>query len=349
MKKIIIPLIIVTVAVVAIVMYNSNRSSSKNSDSQVAGTANQTSVIKIDGSSTVFPITEGVAEEYQKENAGIKVTVGLSGTGGGFKKFCNGEIDISDASRPIKSSEAEACQKAGIEYIELPIAYDGLAILVNPENTWAKEITVAELKKLWEPEAQNKITKWNQIRTDWPNEEIHLFGPGVDSGTFDYFTGEIVGEEGKSRGDYTASEDDNVLVQGVATDKNALGYFGVAYYTQNQDKMKLVAVNDEDETNGTGAVLPNYDEVVKGTYQPLSRPIFIYVSIKALTKPEIKSFVDFYLANAGTMSKEVGYIALPDDVYSLVTERFKNNKKGSVYAADTEKGVTIKELLEKEQ
>lgn len=302
-------------------------------------------VIKVDGSSTVYPITEAVAEEFQKKNPNTKVTVGIAGTGGGFKKFCNGEIDISDASRPIKSKEAEACLAKGIEYIELPIAFDGLSVVVNPENNWVKEVTVTELKKIWEPEAQKKITRWNQIRPSFPNEEIRLFGPGVDSGTFDYFTAAIVGKEGKSRGDYTASEDDNVLVQGISTDKFALGYLGVSYYQQNKDKLKLIAVDDEDDTNGKGPVLPEYDNVVNGTYQPLARPIFIYVSIKALEKTEVKNFVEYYLRDGDILSKEVGYIAFSDEVMSLVKKRFADKKIGSVYGSGT-KG-SIKELLEK--
>src|SRR3989338_2711074 len=252
-------------------------------------------LIKVDGSSTVFPITEAVAEEFQKQYPGIKVMVGISGTGGGFKRFGRGETDISDASRPIKPKEVELCKENGIQYIELPVAYDGLAVMVNPKNNWVDYITVKELKRIWEPAAQGKVTKWSQVRPGWPDKEIHLFGPGVDSGTFDYFTEAIVGKGGSSRGDYTASEDDNVLVQGIATDVLALGFFGVAYYEHNKDRLKLVPVDDENDTNGKGPVLPEYDNVVKGTYQPLARPIFIYVSRKSADKPEIKRFVEFYM------------------------------------------------------
>jgi len=304
-------------------------------------------VISIDGSSTVYPITEAVAEEFQKTEKGLKVTVGISGTGGGFKKFCSGETDISDASRPIKKTEAELCKKNGIEYIELPLAYDGLAVLVNPKNTWVKSITVKELKKIWEPEAKGKITKWNQIRPEWPNKEIHLYGPGVDSGTFDYFTEAIVGKAQASRGDYTASEDDNVLVQGIATDQLALGFFGLAYYENNRDRLKLVAIDDEDDKNGKGPQLPTYENILKGVYQPLSRPLFIYVSKKAAEKPEVKKFVEFYLKKGAALSKETGYIALPEKAYELALKRFQKRMTGSVFSG-VQVGVKIEDLLKKE-
>ena len=308
------------------------------------------SLIKIDGSSTVYPITEAVAEEFQKiEKGKIKVTVGISGTGGGFKKFCSGETDISDASRPIKPTEVELCKKNGIEYIELPVAYDGLAVMVNPKNTWVDYMAVKELKKIWEPEAQGKITKWNQVRPNWPDKEIHLFGPGVDSGTFDYFTEAIVGKGGASRGDYTASEDDNVLVQGIATDTLALGFFGVAYYEENKDKLKLVAIDDENDTNGKGPILPAYENVLKGTYQPLARPIFIYVNKKSADKPEVKRFIEFYMKEGAKLSKEVGYISLPENAYSLGLKRFEKRVSGSVFGGHgAQVGVKIEDLLQKE-
>lgn len=304
-------------------------------------------VISIDGSSTVYPITEAVAEEFQKIEKGVKVTVGISGTGGGFKKFCTGETDISDASRPIKKTEAELCKKNGIEYIEIPVAYDGLAVMVNPKNTWVKSLTVKELKKIWKPEAKGNITKWNQIRPEWPNKEIHLYGPGVDSGTFDYFTEAIVGKAQSSRGDYTASEDDNVLVQGIATDPLALGFFGLAYYEYNRDKLKIIAIDDENDKNGVGPQLPTYENVMKGIYQPLSRPIFIYVSKKAAEKPEVKKFVEFYLKKGSTLSKEVGYIALPAKAYELALKRFQKRMTGSVFSG-VQVGVKIEDLLKKE-
>src|SRR3972149_465407 len=307
-------------------------------------------VIKIDGSPTVYPITEAVAEEFQKiEKGKTKVTVGISGTGGGFKKFCNGEIDIRDASRPIKPSEVELCKKNSIEYVELPVAYDGLAIMVNPKNNWVDYLTVKELKKMWEPEAQGKIKKWNQIRPNWPDKEIHLFGAGVDSGTFDYFTEAINGKGGASRGDFTASEDDNVLVQGISTDTLALGFFGVAYYEHNKDRLKLVPIDDENDANGKGPVLPEYDNVVKGTYQPLARPIFIYVNKKSAEKSEVQRFISFYMKKGAELSKEVGYIALPEKAYNLGLGRFEKRIAGSVFGGHgAQVGVKIEDLLQKE-
>lgn len=315
-----------------------------------ASNAYPAAMVKIDGSSTVYPITEAVAEEFQGAEKGkTRVTVGISGTGGGFKKLCNGETDIADASRPIKPSEVELCRKKGIQYIELPVAYDGIAIMVNPKNNWVNHITVKELKKLWEPAAQKKITKWNQIRTGWPNREVHLFGAGVDSGTYDYFTEAVVGREHASRGDYTSSEDDNVLVQGIATDVLALGFAGVAYYENNKESLKLVPVDDENPSNGKGSVIPAYDNVVKGFYQPLSRPLFIYVSRDASDRPEIKRFVEFYMQNAAQLAKEVGYIALPGKAYDLALMRFSGRKTGSIFGGQgSQVGVKIEELLQKE-
>lgn len=307
-------------------------------------------IIKIDGSSTVYPITEAVAEEFQKVEKGkTKVTVGISGTGGGFKRFCAGETDISDASRPIKPSEVELCKKNGIEYIELPVAYDGLAVIINPKNNWVDYMTVKELKKIWEPSAQGKIKKWNQIRQNWPDKEIHLFGAGVDSGTYDYFTEAIVGKEHSSRGDYTSSEDDNVLVQGIATDVLGLGFFGVAYYENNKDRLKLVPIDDENDANGKGPVLPEYENVVDGIYQPLARPLFIYVSRKSADKADIQRFVEFYMKNSGTLSKEVGYISLPGKAYELVLRRFEKRTTGSIFGGHgSQVGVKIEQLLQKE-
>lgn len=316
----------------------------------VSTIASAAQLIKIDGSSTVYPITEAVTEEFQKiEQGKTKVTVGISGTGGGFKRFCVGETDISDASRPIKPTEVELCRKNGIEYIELPVAYDGLAVMVNPKNTWVDYVTVKELKKMWEPQAQGKITKWSQVRPNWPDKEIHLFGAGVDSGTYDYFTEAIMGKEHSSRGDYTSSEDDNVLVQGIATDVLALGFFGVAYYENNKERLKLVAIDDENDANGKGPILPEYDNVVKGTYQPLARPIFIYVNRKSADKPEVQRFVEFYMKNGGTLSREVGYIALPDKAYELALRRFTKRTAGSVFGGKgSQVGVKIEDLLQKE-
>jgi phosphate transport system substrate-binding protein len=307
---------------------------SGGSTSSESGAASAPAVIQVDGSSTVFPVTEAVAEEFRKKTSGrIDVTVGLSGTGGGFQKFCRGETAVSNASRPILAVEIEACEKAGINYIELPIAYDGLAVVVNPKNTWATSITVAELKKLWEPAAQGKVLRWNQVRANWPNQEVHLFGAGVDSGTFDYFTEVINGKAKVSRGDYTSSEDDNILVQGVAGDQYALGYMGLAYFEENRDKLKLVPVDDENPANGAGPVTPTSETVRNGTYHPLSRPIFIYVNTAALARPEVQEFVQFYLDSSAPLIKEVGYVPLTDAEQQLVKQRFAKKTTGTMFDA----------------
>jgi phosphate transport system substrate-binding protein len=301
-------------------------------------------VVQIDGSSTVFPVTEAVAEEFQKEKKGkIKVTVGISGTGGGFKKFCRGEIDISDASRPILKQEMEACKASGIQYIELPVAYDALTVMINPKNDWVKSVSVLDLKKIWEPAAQGKIVNWNQVRSEWPNAPLKLFGPGADSGTFDYFTEAIMGKAKSSRGDFTASEDDNVLVQGISNDRNALGYFGFAYYVENQKKLKAAAID-----GGKGPVLPSPKTVEDGTYQPLSRPIFIYVSKKSLDKPEVKEFVEFYLKQAPQLVKQVKYVSLPQNAYTIGLDHVKKGKVGTVFGGEAEVGVKIDDLLKRE-
>lgn len=303
--------------------------------------------IKIDGSSTVYPLSEAVSEEYRNEESGVRVTVGESGTGGGFKKFSRGEIDINDASRPITSEEIELCKQGGVEFIELPVAYDGLAVVVNKDNAFVDYLTVAELKKLWEPAAQGKIKTWNQIRASFPNQPINLYGAGTASGTYDYFTEAIVGKAKSSRGDYNASEDDNVLVKGVSSDKNALGYFGLAYYENNSDKLKLVPINDENDSNGAGGIIPSQETVSDGTYAPLSRPEFIYVSAKSADRPEVKSFITFYLKNAAALSKEIGYVPLTSEVYKLAQERFDKKIIGSVFGnGQTTIGVNLQKLLD---
>ncbi len=303
--------------------------------------------IVIDGSSTVFPVTEAVAEEFQKGNA-ARVTIGVSGTGGGFKKLCAGEIAIAGASRPIKASETEACAKGNVQVLELPIAYDGIVIVTHKENTWVDHLTVAELKALWEPAAQGKILRWNQIRPSWPDAEVHLFGPGVDSGTYDYFTAAIVGTEHASRGDFTGSEDDNVLVQGVSTDKNALGFFGFGYYAENAEKLKLVPIDDGNADNGAGPITASHETVANGTYQPLSRPIFVYASVSAVQRPEVSSFLRYYVEHAGKLSAEVGYIPLPPTAYTLVTERLTARTPGSAFGGGGSKvGVSVESVLAK--
>lgn len=264
--------------------------------------------IAIDGSSTVYPLTEAMAEEFGKKHPGVRVTVGISGTGGGFKRFVRGETDINNASRPIRASEAEQAAANGIEFIEFKVAFDGLSVMVNPRNTWVDHLTVEELKKIWEP--GSTIARWNQIRAHWPDRPIRLYGPGTASGTFDYFTEAIMGEEDASRPDYVASEDDNVLVMGIAGDKDALGYFGFAFYVVNADRLRLLAIDD-----GKGPVLPSQRTINDGTYTPLSRPLFIYVSKRALERPEVREFVRFYLAEAPTLVPQVGYVPLLQAIY----------------------------------
>jgi len=311
------------------------------SQTQISGS------VKIDGSSTVYPLTEAVAEEFQKRFPKVKVTVGISGTGGGFKKFGRGETDISNASRPIREIEDEECRKNGIAYIELPVAYDALAVVVHPSNNWCDYLTVEELKRIWEPEAQGKIVNWSQVRKGFPNRPLKLFGPGVDSGTFDFFTAAIVGKEHSSRGDYTASEDDNVLVQGVASDPNALGYFGFAYYAENRNRLKAVAIQCKCHNNGKPC-LPSEKAVVEDRYH-LARPLFIYVNRKSAGRPEVRAFVEFYLQNAARLAKEVKYVPLPKKAYELAMERFRKRIVGSMFGAKgSQVGLSITKLLEAE-
>ena len=307
--------------------------------------AHAQSVIKIDGSSTVFPIAEAVAEEYQISKRGkVRVTVGIAGTGGGFKRFCRGETDISNASRPILKEEMQACATAGIKYMELPVAFDALTVVVNPQNTWVKSLAPADLKKMWEPSAQARVTKWNQVRPDFPAQQLMLFGPGADSGTFDYFTEAVNGKAKASRGDYTASEDDNVLVQGVENNKNAIGYFGYAYYIAHKDKMRAVPI-----VNGKGKeVLPSIEAVNDGTYEPLSRPLFIYVRDTSAARAEVKEFIQFYLTEGADLAKEVGYVPLPAESYKVALKHFAERKMGTVFGGVPEVGVTIDKLLARE-
>jgi phosphate transport system substrate-binding protein len=312
--------------------------------------AKQAQQIKIDGSSTVYPITNAIAAEFQATQAnkqqadGVNVTVDVSGTSGGFRKFCEGITDISNASRPILQEEMAICRRSNIGYIELPIAFDALTVAVNPQNNWAKDITVAELKKIWEPAAQGKITKWNQVRASWPNRPLKLFGAGKDSGTFDYFTEATVGQARASRNDYTGSENDNELVQGISNDPNALGYFGFAYYEANLNQLKAVAID-----NGKGAVLPSRQTVEKAQYQPLSRPLFIYVNLQsAQNKSQVRDFVEFYLEKAPKTVSSVGYIPLPADGYYLAKIQLDKGEVGTVFGGKAELNVTIEELLRKQ-
>jgi phosphate transport system substrate-binding protein len=304
------------------------------------------SLVKIDGSSTVYPVTEAVAEDFQKSKKGaVKVTVGISGTGGGFKKFCRGETDISNASRPILKKEMEDCAKEGVKYIELPVAFDALTVVVNPSNDFINQLSVAELKKMWEPAAQGKIKTWKDVNPAWPDQPLKLFGAGSDSGTFDYFTEAIVGKAKSSRGDYTASEDDNILVQGVSRDKYAIGYFGYAYYAENHKKLKAVPIVEKE---GKPAVSPSLETVMNATYQPLARPIFIYVNEKSLAKPEVKEFVQYYMTHGAKLSKEVKYVPLPPEAYKIGWEHVTKGKIGTVFGGVSEVGVTIAEVLKRE-
>jgi phosphate transport system substrate-binding protein len=307
----------------------------------IPGRADAQAAIKIDGSSTVFPVAEAFAEEFQIQNRGkVRVTVGMSGTGGGFKKFCRGETDMSNASRPILAEEMEACRKAGIKYIELPVAFDALTVVVNPANKWVKSMTVADLKKIWEPAAQGRITNWKQVRAEYPAEKLMLFGPGADSGTFDYFTEAVTGKSKSSRGDYTASEDDNTLVQGVENNKNAIGYFGFAYYAAHKDKMRAVPID-----GGKGPVEPSLANVTNGTYNPLSRPLFIYVKESSMNRPEVRQFVQFMMTKGGPLVSEVGYLPLPKSAYDLAWKHFNDKKLGTVFGGHPKVGVTVEELL----
>jgi phosphate transport system substrate-binding protein len=296
--------------------------------------------IRIDGSSTVYPITEAMAEEFMAINPNVRITVGVSGTGGGFSKFCNGETEISNASRPIKESEIEACRANGIEYIELPVAYDALTVVVNSQNNWATSMTIEELSAIWSPDST--VSSWSQVRSGWPDAPIALYGPGTDSGTFDYFTEAVNGESGASRSDFTASEDDNVLVQGVAGDRNALGYFGFSYYEENQGRLRAVAID-----NGSGPVAPEREAVETNTYTPLSRPLFIYVSQEAAERPEVSQFVGFYLSSPQLVD-EVGYVRLPERAYSLALSNFEGGNTGSRFVGRETVGVSIEDLLELE-
>jgi phosphate transport system substrate-binding protein len=309
-------------------------------DSGAAGGSGESSKlagsVNVDGSSTVGPIMNAVAEEFGTENPDVKPTVGISGTGGGFKKLAAGEIDIANASRPISEKEIKLLSEKGVEYIELPIAFDGLSVVTNAQNDFIDDITVAELKKIWEPDSQVKT--WDQVRPGLPKEEIKLYGAGTDSGTFDYFTLAINGKEKASRSDYQASEDDNTLVQGVAGDKFALGYFGYAYYEENKDKLKLLKVN---------GIAPSPESISDGTYQPLSRPLLIYVNKKSLDeKPSVRAMVEYVLTKGVDVIRSVGYVPLPAEDYAAVSERLKSGTTGTVFHG-AETGIRIQDILKR--
>ena len=308
------------------------------------GAAHAAGLVQIDGSSTVYPVAEAVAEEFQKAS-GTRVTVGISGTGGGFKRFCRGETDISNASRPILKDEMALCAQSGVKYMELPIAYDALTVVINKNNDFVDYLTVDELKKMWEPGAQGQVTSWKQIRDSFPDVPLKLAGPGADSGTFDYFTEAVVGKSKSSRGDYQASEDDNVIVQFVSREKGALGYFGMAYYEENKDKLKGVPIKAD---AGAPGVLPSIETVNNGSYQPLSRPIFMYVKADAAERPEVRDFVEFFLKHGGELSKEVGYVDLPASAYDLALKNFHDRKLGTGFGGTPEVGLHVEDLLKRE-
>ncbi len=336
-------------ATLAVLIAGSLAACGQQSDSPTPGaspSAPTNTVIGIDGSSTVYPITEAIAEEFQLANQGkVKVTVGVSGTGGGFKKFCRGELDIANASRPIQKLEMDACAQAGVKYFELPVAYDALTVVVNPQNEFLSTITIEQLKQIWAPESQGTITRWNQIDPSWPDAEFKLYGAGSDSGTFDYFTEAVVGKAKASRGDYTASEDDNTLVQGVSQDLNALGYFGYAYFAENQAKLKALAVVP---VAGGAGVLPSEETVINGSYTPLARPMFIYVSDKAAARAEVRQFLNFYFENIATLAAEVRYVPLPPEAYLTIKKHLDDNKMGTVFGGEPATAITIEELLRRE-
>jgi len=294
--------------------------------------------IKIDGSSTVYPITEAVVEEFKKTADKVNVTVGISGTGGGFKKFCAGETDISDASRPIKKEEHDKAVENKIEYIELPVAFDGLSIVVNKKNTWVDKLTIDEIKKLFTTAGNAK--SWKDVRATFPDKPIKFFAPGTDSGTFDYFKEVIAGKDGSIRSDMSVSEDDNVLVKGVEGDEGAIGFFGFAYYIENKAKLNIVPID-----GGKGAITPTHDTITDGTYAPFSRPLFIYVNKKAAARAEVKEFVDFYLDKVSDMVDEVGYVQIPSEVISRAKANFKSLKTGTQFMND--KGEKVAGSLEK--
>jgi phosphate transport system substrate-binding protein len=301
----------------------------------------QSSLIKIDGSSTVFLVTDAVIEEFKKANKSIKTTLGISGTGGGFKKFCRNEIDVVNASRPISTKEMAACKEAGVEYIELPIGYDALTVVVNPKNTWLTSLSTKELKMMWEPAAQGKIRSWQQINPAFPDVRLKLYGAGSDSGTFEYFTAAINGKAGSSRGDYSPAEDDHETVDGVATNVNAIGYLGLAYFEENKQKLKGVAIS----WSGKNPIYPSAKSVMDSTYQPLSRPIMIYVNAASLNKPEVKAFALYYLNNASKLVKKVKYVELPANTYKLGLARINNAVKGTSFGGEIQSGLQLEDVM----
>jgi len=304
----------------------------------------QTPTVRVDGSSTVFPISEAAAEEFMKAQRGVRVTVGVSGTGGGFARFCRGELDVTGASRPIRTTEIEACRAAGIRFIELPVAFDALTVAVHRDNTWARELSVAQLRTMWEPAATGRITNWRQIDPAFPDQALTLFGAGSASGTFDYFTEAIMGRSGQSRTDYMATEDDNVTVMGVARERGALGYFGMAYYLANRDRLRSVSIV---HTAGQPGVAPTAETVNNGTYRPLSRPLFIYVAERSLPRPEVRQFAEFFLTNGAKLARAVGFVALPAEAYTVAATTLREARFGTRFAGQPTIGVPIQAVLQR--
>lgn len=312
-----------------------------------AGKGSLQGKVKIDGSSTVYRLSMGAYEKFQVENPDVLVTVAYKGTGAGFADFLQGKLDIVDASRPISEKEMEQAKKAGVEYIELPVAFDALTVAVNAQNDWADEMTVDELKKLWEPAAKGTVMKWNQIRSKWPDKEIKLYGAGHDSGTFDYFTEAVVGKKGSIRSDATATEDDNIIVQGIGGDKFALGYVGYAYYQPNKDKLRALKI-DWKKDDEVPAVEPSPETVKAGRYNPLSRPLFIYVNKKSAARPEVNAFVEFYLSHAKDLAGILGYVPLTDAAYSMGKQRFDKQRIGTGFGGKMEFGLPLEDILKRE-
>jgi phosphate transport system substrate-binding protein len=304
-------------------------------EQQSQGAGSSSEQIAIDGSSTVFPLAEAAADGFGRTaTGGARVSVGESGTGGGFSKFCRGETQISNASRPISTEEMEACASGGVQYVEIPIAFDGISVVAHPSNP-VNGVTMAQLRQIWQPSAERTVTNWNQVNRAWPNQTLQLFGPGTASGTFDFFTEAVNGDGGASRTDYTPSEDDNVLVQGVAGNPGAIGYFGFAYYEQNRERLKLLSVD---------GVTPSAATIASGQY-PLSRPMFIYVNAAALRRPQVRRFVDYFIQNAGTLAPQVGYVALPADAYAAFSERVAQIQTGTAFGGHNEVGLSVQDLV----
>ena len=303
-------------------------------------------VIQVDGATAAFPITQSITSEFNHLHPDISVSVGLSGTGVGFQKFCSGDSDVLEASRPIKSAEEDACSRKGIHYIELPFAYDAVAVVVNPQNTWVSSMTTAELKKLWDVSSESKVMRWKDIRSSWPDADVHLFGPGLDSGAFDYFTAAINGAEGVGRGDYTATEDEDVLVSGISRDPLALGYLGLAYYVRHKDVLKIIAVQDSEYgPELPDPVVPSTETIIEGTYRRLSRPLFLYVNDERTSRSNVVQFVEFYLRNAPRVAAEIHCVPLPGRAYAIALERFHNRITGSVFKDDARTGIRIDQLV----